>query len=747
MPARFRHPLAAAIAGLLISPAGVVHAADAETSSGAEETVTVVGTRTERALSEVAASVSVIDEERIEEILARDIQDLVRYEPGVSVGGTGDRFGLAGFNIRGIGGNRVLTVVDNIRVPEEFSFGPFLSARRDFVDVDSLARAEIARGPISTLYGSDALGGVVALTTLRPHDLVSSDDPLHAELKSGFSSEDSSIVGSTKLAAGNDRVALMLDYTRREGEETETAGGNDGTGPTREAADPQDRMQESIGLEASFRPAPGHTILAEFERFTGETDTTLLSDAGSFSRGTLIQARSADDSRDRDRYALEYRFAGDAGLLDTALAKVYRQDSATRQDTFETRLPPGGAPQERERFSRFDQEITGAIVQLGRSLDLGPTRHTVTLGGEYYRTENASLRDGGTRDAASGAPVPEFNPLPTRDFPLTEVEHRALFLQDEIELAGGRLRLTPGVRFDDYSADVEVDEVYLTGNPGQAAPEDYDDSDVTLKLGALYRFTDAITAWARYSEGFRAPPYDDVNVGFTNFIGGYTTIANPDLESETSAGLEVGTRFSGRFGEIELAAFRTAYENFIESFAIAPQFLASGGVDPATGLLTFQSVNRGEVEIEGVELRGRLALGALDARLSDFYLQGAAAYAQGEDTDRNVALNTIDPLNTVLGLRWAPAAARWSSELVWTWADAKELGDTDGTRPTAGGWSTFDLLGHVRLAERLRLDLAVFNLTDETYVRWADTAAVGSDALGRFTQPGRNFAATLRVEL
>ena len=75
------------------------------------ETITVVGSRTERPLKEIAATIDVIDSDRIEEELARDIADLVRFEPGVTVSGTGSRFGLSGFNIRGIGGNRVLTLV------------------------------------------------------------------------------------------------------------------------------------------------------------------------------------------------------------------------------------------------------------------------------------------------------------------------------------------------------------------------------------------------------------------------------------------------------------------------------------------------------------------------------------------------------------------------------------------------------------------------------------------------------------
>ena len=84
-----------------------------------EEEITVVGTRTERSINDLASTINVISSERIEEELSRDIADLIRFEPGVSVGGTGSRFGLSGFSIRGIGENRVLTLVDGIRIPDE----------------------------------------------------------------------------------------------------------------------------------------------------------------------------------------------------------------------------------------------------------------------------------------------------------------------------------------------------------------------------------------------------------------------------------------------------------------------------------------------------------------------------------------------------------------------------------------------------------------------------------------------------
>lgn len=706
--------------------------------------ITVVGTRTERTVDEVDATISIIDREEIERRLFRDVQDLVRYEPGVSVGGTGNRFGLDGFTIRGIGGNRVLTLVDGIRIPEEFSFGPFQSARRDFVDVDTIERVEIARGPVSTLYGSDALGGVVAVTTRAPNDYVAADDPVHLDVKTGYSSEDDSIIGALNAAIGNDRVAGLLSYTRREGSETET---NGGVGPARSEADPQDILTETIGGKFSFRVAERHNLVLAVELFDSEVETNLLSDYGTLSRGTRVNTRDADDVRERLRYSASWRYQGGEGLVQNATVTLYRQRSETEQFTLESRTSRG-VDQLRERTSVFEQEIEGLFAQATSLFDVGFTEHSLTYGIDFYRTDNQNLRAGGTMDAATGAPIPEFSPLPTRDFPITQVENRAFFLQDEIVLAGGRLRITPGLRHDSFSADVSADRLYLEGNPGVVPPVDYADDALTLKLGGLYQLTEGVAVWARYSEGFRAPPYDDVNVGFSNFIGGYKSIPNPQLEAETSAGFEVGLRTDGTWGRAQLAVFQTDYDNFIESNVPAPAFAASGGIDPADGLLTFQAVNREGVTIEGIEARGQLALGALDPRLSSFFLEGAAAWAEGAG-DGGRPVNAVDPLNTVLGLRYAPPQGRYEAELVWTWADNKDENDIDPTIPRIAteSFHVIDLLAHVRVTQRVRLDVGVFNLLDERYIRWADTAGIGTDAPDRFTRPGRNFSATLRASL
>ena len=115
----------------------------------------------------VAATVTVIPRETIERRLVADVKELVRYEPGLSVRSDPFRFGLDTFAVRGVGGNRVAVEVDGIPAAGGFAVGSFSDSGRSFVDPAFLERVEVLRGPASSLYGSDAIGGVVAMTHAR----------------------------------------------------------------------------------------------------------------------------------------------------------------------------------------------------------------------------------------------------------------------------------------------------------------------------------------------------------------------------------------------------------------------------------------------------------------------------------------------------------------------------------------------------------------------------------------------------
>src|SRR5690606_23340937 len=94
------------------------------------DAITVTATRTEHAVEDVPGSVSVIEREQMDRELARDLKDLFRYEPGVSVTTSYGRFGIGDIRIRGLSGNRVRMETDGIAIADAFAIGSFSNANR-----------------------------------------------------------------------------------------------------------------------------------------------------------------------------------------------------------------------------------------------------------------------------------------------------------------------------------------------------------------------------------------------------------------------------------------------------------------------------------------------------------------------------------------------------------------------------------------------------------------------------------------
>ncbi len=172
------------------------------------DTLTVTAIRTPNSLKDAPGSVSVLGADRIEREVSTDVRDLVRYEPGLYVEGDPNRLGLSGFNIRGIGGNRVLTLIDGVPTSEQFNFGP-LSVTQSFLDLDAVDSVDIVRSAASSLYGSDALGGVVSVVTKDPADYLGGKRSAF-QLRTLYDGRDRELSESATAAAGGDRWQASL---------------------------------------------------------------------------------------------------------------------------------------------------------------------------------------------------------------------------------------------------------------------------------------------------------------------------------------------------------------------------------------------------------------------------------------------------------------------------------------------------------------------------------------------------------
>jgi vitamin B12 transporter len=152
--------LAAAIGAVLPS---LAFAQSDATAPGDLDRVVVTGTRTAVTVDESLAAVEVIDREQIERSQARSLPDLLRGRAGITVGNQGGLGKQTSVFLRGSESNHALVLVDGVRIGNA-NFD--LAAFQD-LPLEMIERIEIVRGPRSSLYGSDAIGGVIQVFTRR----------------------------------------------------------------------------------------------------------------------------------------------------------------------------------------------------------------------------------------------------------------------------------------------------------------------------------------------------------------------------------------------------------------------------------------------------------------------------------------------------------------------------------------------------------------------------------------------------
>jgi hemoglobin/transferrin/lactoferrin receptor protein len=117
-------------------------------------------------------------------------------------------------------GNRVLMIVDGVRVPDGLEGA--IPLGRDYVDISSLKRVEILRGPASGLYGSDAIGGVVSYTTKDPSDyLFTTERDWTMSLATQYDSATSGTGLTLSYARRDASMESMLLMTRRDAGESD----------------------------------------------------------------------------------------------------------------------------------------------------------------------------------------------------------------------------------------------------------------------------------------------------------------------------------------------------------------------------------------------------------------------------------------------------------------------------------------------------------------------------------------------
>jgi len=159
---RARRRAAAAFA--VLAAAGAADAQNAQSSSTTLDPVVVTAARTAQPIAEVLADVTVIGADEILRSGVQSLADLLQRQPGVEIVHNGGPGSVSGALLRGANRGQTLVLIDGLRAGSSSSGSTTLEA----IPLDQIERIEILRGPASSLYGADAIGGVVQVFTKRP---------------------------------------------------------------------------------------------------------------------------------------------------------------------------------------------------------------------------------------------------------------------------------------------------------------------------------------------------------------------------------------------------------------------------------------------------------------------------------------------------------------------------------------------------------------------------------------------------
>ena len=716
--------------------------ADDSINDAEDDEVIVVLGKVPRPLSDVVGSATIISNEDMNAELVHNISDLVRYQSGISIENSGTRFGQAGFSIRGISGNRVITEIDGIPVSDQFDVGSYSNSGRNFVDTDLIQQVEILRGPASSIYGSDAIGGVVSFITKKPVDLLSqTDNDIYLGFKTGYYSADSSQLLSATTAFGGESSSALLSVSFREGNELENQA-TVGSG-----LDQQDNETQSILAKYHYNLSANSELIFSYDYFNRQTDTEIESLLG-FGQFSSTTGFSGDDESERENFAINYEFVLENDWLEGGVVRLYHQKTATEQLTDETRFSRGvNYRYDRDFF--YKQDVNGLRLNLYATPSSADFSHTIGYGFELSKTTSTELRNSlqTNLDTDEITSVVLGEQFPLRDFPITDVTEYGIYINDEIKIKDSQWSIVPAIRYDSYKLTPRLDRVFLESNVLQDVVNS-NESSVTPKLGVIYQPSDESQFYAQYIRGFRAPPFEDVNVSlaldvpvpFPPFILQTRAIPNADLKSETSDGYELGYTINNDTQQFNIAAFYNDYKDFIET-------KKNIGYDPVTGYLMFQSRNIENTKIYGMELSYKYTSNNLFTDDDQLTTSVSLHTSKGKDKIADLPLNSIDPEQLLVGLNWISPDQKWSIILYSTFVAGKDdVDETIGELFKPSGYGIVDLIGNYQINDSTSISFAINNLTDRKYWQWSAVGGmlVDDPIIESLSAPGINGSVQLR---
>ena len=665
------------IRALFLAALGLGAAADAAEGAPAVralelEPVTVTATRHESKDFEVPAAMTIVDAERIRAGAPSVLADALRGEAGVFVQATTP--GQAAPVIRGLIGSGTLMLVDGLRLNSAI----FRSAPNQyfaFVDPYNVDRIEIVRGAGSTLYGSDAMGGVIHVLTPEWR-FREPDWQMKSEALAQLSSADLGSIGHAAVAGGRKGFSIAAGTTYQNHDDIRS-----GDGLKKPSA-----YSSYAGNGSLLVNDADHELLLAAQYVIQPNTPRYDELVPGFGQTVPSSAEFAFAPNDRLFTHGRYRWRAPVEAIERVeLQAGYQQINDDRRIR-----DFSGANSTREDNEHNRSELVGLHLQL-----LSNYRELVTFtyGAEVYLDRTQSSRYG--RDINTQ----EISERTSRFADGATMNSYAAYLQNEIDPLP-KLSVILGGRYGYHDIDLPADAVR------PAVHLDY--HDVTGNLGLLYRLTETLHLVSSVGRGFRVPNVFDLST-LGPRPGNRFGVPNPDLQPEQVVSVDAGTKMLFERIHGEIFGFYSLFTDRIED--------VSTGATTDDGRVVVQSQNLSDLTLVGIEASADVLL------LEELKLYGTLTYTWGEQTapgGETSPADRIPPLNGRAGARYVVTPAVALEGFIRFASDQNRLSERDGDDPRidpdgSAGWATANLGVQWDLTPQLSGRFLLENIADSSY--------------------------------
>ncbi|MBN8997221.1 MAG: TonB-dependent hemoglobin/transferrin/lactoferrin family receptor [Rhizobiales bacterium] len=660
------------------------------------DTITVLVTRTEVKAIDSLAGVTVINADQIKQIDPAKLQDIFQSVPSVIPVVNADDPGI-GFNIRGLQDfGRVAVIVDGAR--QNFLVAQHGPQGKTYLDPALISDVEVSRGPVSNIYGSGAIGGVVSMKTKDADDVLKAGERFGVLWEGTAGTNEGPLATSTFLAARpNENIDFLFggslkrlfDYTDGDGDKSPNSGGDSG----------------SVLAKATLRPSEGQEVKLGYtgQRFWFDSgtpgDPAVLDDGGT-NYGNVVST---------DTFTGSYKYKSpDNPLIDYELSGFWShttQDSVVKEQyamcaygstppcpfwdpTMDFTGPVGTT-------TGFDLKTYGFDTHNNAQFDALGLKNTLTLGGDYFSDDMKSTGsrpddDAGYQMTGSG----------TR-------QAYGAFAQWLAE-KDNWLDVISAVRYDGFDLKSADTDDHSQGS--RFSPK------LTVGLTPLAGFT----FYGTYAEGYRAPTVTEAFAAGNHPGNIFQFLPNPGLKPEIGKTYEAGINLN--YGNLlsQGDAFRAKFNVFRNDLTnyIGLEELSSGCTFAGPyGPLCYQYQNVARARIDGVELEGTYDAG-------NWFVMSSASFNRSEDLDSGDPLTDVARAKTYLSAGVRVLDRKLTIAPNWQYVEPAEGGNYEA-------YNLFGLTLGWQPTEDVRAALVFNNLANTMYTPFlGDTAGPGFSVKG-----------------